>query len=64
MGNEEANEDDVADMFGNFEEDMDEDQSLHQAPEGQANTSDREAQRFLISQMDHHHKSTARLLTV
>ena len=32
MGNGKASEDDVADLFGNFGEDMEEDQSLPQTP--------------------------------
>ena len=66
MGNEEANEDDVAELLCCFEDGMDEDQSLPLAQEGkrgemrpqktiQARTSDREAQLFRTSQMDHHH---------
>ena len=40
MGNEEADEDDVANIFGNFEEGMDEDQLLAQAPAGQKRRND------------------------
>ena len=74
MGNEEADDDDVAELFGDFEEDMDEDKSLPQVPGEQkrrnetprtiqASTSDREARRFHISQMDHHRRSTNRCWT-
>ena len=35
IGNEEADEDDVAYLFGDFDEDLNEDESLHQAPGAQ-----------------------------